>query len=141
MFMTLRVLEGNAAGKEVKVRSSSFFIGRGDDCQMRPTSLSVSRHHCLLLVNDGRASICDLGSRNGTLLNGMPVVGKHQLKSGDKVTVGPLKLEVQLAEILDEQPQMKEPENARVQETIEMEMPEMDSAEENTEDEDLSLAP
>jgi pSer/pThr/pTyr-binding forkhead associated (FHA) protein len=43
------------------------------------------------LREEGRVAVKDLGSRNGTLVNGVKISGETELTSGDEVTVGPLK--------------------------------------------------
>jgi hypothetical protein len=57
-------------------------IGRGDDVDVVVRHAEVSRHHALVWRADGRAYVRDLGSVNGTRLNGAPV-------GGDPVTVAP----------------------------------------------------
>jgi len=52
----------------------------------------------MLRVTDERGSIRDLGSRNGTLVNGKRVVGEMKLDEGDLLQVGPLVFEVQIDE-------------------------------------------
>ena len=96
MEMKLKVLEGNQVGAEVPVPGPKFFVGRGEDCQLRPHSDMVSRHHCVLLVEQGYAAIRDFGSKNGTYVNGERVVGEQTLKAGDSLVIGPLKFEVLL---------------------------------------------
>jgi pSer/pThr/pTyr-binding forkhead associated (FHA) protein len=63
----------------------------------------VSRQHCLLRITAEGAFLRDLGSRNGTLINGARFVEERRLAHGDQVQVGPLVFEVLLEES-DEQP-------------------------------------
>ncbi|MFM8570079.1 MAG: FHA domain-containing protein, partial [Pirellula sp.] len=46
MKISLKVLSGNHEGKLIPIKEEKFFIGRGDDCHLRPKSESVSRRHC-----------------------------------------------------------------------------------------------
>jgi predicted component of type VI protein secretion system len=78
----------------MKITKDRFLIGRSEECQLRPNSEKISRHHCVILLGEGSASIRDLGSKNGTLVNGERVVGEQELKAGDVLEVGPLKFEV-----------------------------------------------
>jgi len=94
MEVRLKVLVGKSAGQELLIPGPKFFIGRAEDCQLRPRSDLISRHHCALLVEDGFLAIRDFGSKNGTLVNGERVAGERELKAGDKLTVGPLEFEV-----------------------------------------------
>ena len=97
MDMKLRVDSGKNAGQEIRIPGKKFIIGRGDDCQLRAGSDMVSRHHCQLVVEDSYAAVRDLGSKNGTFVNGEQISGEVQLKPGDKLKVGPLEFEIVLA--------------------------------------------
>ena len=96
MELRLKVLGGKQAGQEIPIAGPKFLIGRGEECQLRPNSDAVSRQHCVLQLEDGRATVCDLGSRNGTLINDQRVEGRYTLKTGDRLTIGQLRFEVQL---------------------------------------------
>jgi len=87
MDLKLKVLEGKSVGQEIPVRCKKFFIGRAEDCQLRPGSDLISRHHCVLLVEDGYIGVRDFGSKNGTFINDERVVGERELKPGDRLTV------------------------------------------------------
>jgi len=97
MEVKLIVLHGKSAGKEVPVPGPKFFIGRAEDCHLRPQSDAVSRHHCAVLVEDGFVSVRDFGSKNGTFVNGERVTGERELKTGDRLKVGALEFEVRLS--------------------------------------------
>ena len=51
----------------------------------------------MITVAEGRATIRDLGSRNGTIVNGQKINGEHELRTGEKIKIGPLDFEVQLS--------------------------------------------
>lgn len=97
MELKLKVLDGKHAGQEVPVSGSKFFIGRAEDCQLRPGSDLISRHHCVILVDEGYVGVRDLGSKNGTFINGDAVAGERELLAGDQLKVGPLLFEVVLS--------------------------------------------
>lgn len=97
MEVTLRVLEGKNAGQEITITGHKFFIGRADDCHLRPRSEMVSRHHCVILVEEDFAAVRDFGSKNGTFVNDQQVKGERDLNSGDRLRVGTLQFEVRLA--------------------------------------------
>lgn len=105
MELRLKVLEGKHAGQEIKVAGPKFLIGRGEDCQLRPSSDSVSRQHCIVQIENGRATICDLNSRNGTLINGERIEGRYPLKTGDRISIGHLHFEAVLTTDLKAQKQ------------------------------------
>lgn len=96
MELTLKVVSGKHAGQKLRVPAPKFLIGRGDDCQLRPNSDMVSRHHCVLLVGSGGAVVRDLGSRNGTFVNDERIEGDRPLKAGDRLSIGQLKFEVSI---------------------------------------------
>ena len=96
MEVKLVVIGGGNAGQAVPVAGPKFFIGRSEECQLRPNSDLVSRHHCAIMVDEGLVTVRDFGSRNGTFVNGERIRGEEELKAGDKLTVGPLEFEVQI---------------------------------------------
>jgi pSer/pThr/pTyr-binding forkhead associated (FHA) protein len=73
--------------------AGEYVFGRGAECHIRPNSDWVSRQHCLLRVAAEATFIRDLGSRNGTLVNGERVIGERRLVEGDRLQVGPLVFE------------------------------------------------
>ena len=94
MQVKLKVLRGKSAGKQVKVPSTSFVIGRGQECHMRPKSDSISRRHCEITVEADVVTVQDLGSKNGTLVNGDRIESPTTLKNGDELRVGRLEFRV-----------------------------------------------
>jgi pSer/pThr/pTyr-binding forkhead associated (FHA) protein len=97
MDVKLFVVEGKNAGQKIAVPGPKFFIGRAEDCHLRPASPEISRHHAVILVEDGYVAVRDFGSKNGTFLNGERVRGEHELKNGDRIRLGPLEFDVELA--------------------------------------------
>jgi pSer/pThr/pTyr-binding forkhead associated (FHA) protein len=96
MEVKLLVVHGRPQRKSLVFPRGSYVFGRGAECHIRPNSEWVSRQHCQLLVTSEAASIRDLGSRNGTLINGERVVGERDLADGDEIQIGPLVFEVKL---------------------------------------------
>ncbi len=97
MELKLRVESGKNAGQEIKISSPQFIIGRGDGCHLKAGSDMISRQHCMLLVADSYAAVRDLGSKNGTMLNGEVIHNSESpLKSGDTLRIGPLEFRVVL---------------------------------------------
>jgi len=94
IIFKLRVLQGRPAGKCLKFARGDFYFGRGAECQVRPNSDWVSRQHCLVRVRPDLVSIRDLGSTNGTLVNGLLIHEERRLKHGDQIEIGPLVFEV-----------------------------------------------
>src|SRR5437763_8840581 len=68
--------------------TGSIVVGRGPDCALRLNHASVSRRHATIRLDDDALRIADLGSRNGTRVNGVVVDQSHELASGDVATIG-----------------------------------------------------
>jgi pSer/pThr/pTyr-binding forkhead associated (FHA) protein len=100
MELTLKLLTGSRAGQEIEVPRSKFFIGRAEDCHLQPYSDMVSRHHCVLLIEEGFCAVRDFGSKNGTLVNGERVVGQRDLYNGDRLKIGVLEFEIEVTSTL-----------------------------------------
>ena len=96
MEVKLVVMGGKRAGQEVPVPHSKFLIGRAEDCHLRPGSELVSRHHAVILVEEGFVTVRDFASKNGTFVNGERIKTERELKTGDHLKIGPLDFEVQL---------------------------------------------
>ena len=94
----LKVVGGKQHNQIIPINEARFLIGRGEDCQLRPDNELVSRHHCVFSVDEFSVRIRDLGSTNGTIVNGEQVHGHVSLNHGDRVTVGTLELEVSIGQ-------------------------------------------
>lgn len=89
--MTVKLVEpGAKAGerREILVTKEEFLIGRGVDCDLRLNESVISRHHCVLRQHGSGYQLSDLGSSNGTYLNGQRLVSQAAVKSGDELRVG-----------------------------------------------------
>ena len=95
MRVTLRVLAGPYHGQEfVFDQHDTFLIGRSENAHLYlPEDRFFSRHHCLLEIAPPRCFLRDLGSTNGTYVNGQRVQESF-LKSGDRIQGGQTVLEV-----------------------------------------------
>ena len=94
----LKVVSGKQAGQTIPLPIGKFLIGREEDCHLRPNSDLVSRHHCVFLVDEYGVRLRDLGSTNGTFINGEKLVGSKPLEQGHIVECGGLKFEVLITE-------------------------------------------
>jgi pSer/pThr/pTyr-binding forkhead associated (FHA) protein len=88
--LLLIVVQGKPEGKTIPVVGPVFRVGRGLDCHLRPNSEEVSRNHAEIVLSKTEAVVRDLGSRNGTRVNGKLLTGPHKLKSGELLQIGPL---------------------------------------------------
>ena len=87
------VQEGSS--QVVPLRPGPFTIGRAAEADLVIDDPSISRLHTRLLITDSRVVLSDLGSRNGTLLNGTPVAEPRTVAPGDVITLGKVTLVVQ----------------------------------------------
>jgi DNA-binding NtrC family response regulator len=94
----LLVLENESSSIFHLPRSGDVVIGRGPEVALKLTHASVSRRHASIRVDDGQLHIADLGSHNGTRVNGEPVSSSRALASGDVATVGDVVLVVKLSQ-------------------------------------------
>jgi predicted component of type VI protein secretion system len=94
MKYILQVVKGRSATTTLKLNDGVTSIGRHDDCVIRIKSSQVSRRHCELLEQGESLTLRDLGSSNGTFVNGKRVLGHQVLKHGDEVTLGAVTLRV-----------------------------------------------
>ncbi len=88
--------------REILLSQSEFLIGRGADCDLRLRAPRVSRHHCLIRTQGGAVTLSDLGSSNGTYINGQRLTSQMALKSGDLVQVGDFSFVVEVGEASSE---------------------------------------
>ena len=65
--------------------SQSLQIGRTAECDLTLPDSSISRHHARLYLDEDTLMIEDLGSANGTLVNGSVLEGKQALRDGDEL--------------------------------------------------------
>jgi pSer/pThr/pTyr-binding forkhead associated (FHA) protein len=94
MRAKLLIVAGRPQGQALYFPCGEFVIGRGEECHLRPNSSWVSRQHCMLRVEQNIVHLRDLGSRNGTLVNGARIIGERRLIHGDRVQLGPLVLQL-----------------------------------------------
>lgn len=86
--------------REIKLRQSNILIGRSKLCDIRIDSRIVSRHHALIRYTSQGAMLIDLGSTNGTKVDGY-AVKEHRLTGGETIAVGDCQIEY----LLDDWPQ------------------------------------
>lgn len=94
MNYVLQVVRGRSANTTLKLSDGVTSVGRHDDCAIRIKSSQVSRRHCEIFETGGKLTIRDLGSSNGTYVNGKRVLGQQALTAGDELTLGAVTLRV-----------------------------------------------
>jgi len=95
MEAKLHLIKGNPKGKQVEVPSGTLTVGRAEDSDLIIASTRVSRHHCEIVNEEGKLTIRDKGSGNGTFVNGAKIE-EETLKPGDEVRIGPLTFVVEI---------------------------------------------
>jgi DNA-binding NtrC family response regulator len=83
----LQLLTGPKAGLRFEV-TGEVIIGRSPSCAIALDDSKVSRRHVRLMLEEHQARVFELGSRNGTLVNGEKVLGEALLLPGDRLQVG-----------------------------------------------------
>jgi DNA-binding winged helix-turn-helix (wHTH) protein len=74
--------------REVQLLEGENVIGREPDSALWIDDPSVSRRHAGIAVADGQARLEDLGSKNGTYLNGRKIAREENLSDGDEIRIG-----------------------------------------------------
>src|SRR5215813_4597305 len=98
MRVTLHVVAGPQTGRVLTFdQHETFMIGRSEDSQFcLPHDRFFSRHHCIVEIAPPQAFLRDLGSTNGTFVNGSRVDTAY-LKGGDRIQGGETILEVEVS--------------------------------------------
>jgi len=78
--------------REIALRDGENLLGRTDDSVAWIDSASVSRRHARIVVAEGRATIEDLGSKNGTFVSGRRIDRPTVLGGGDQIELGSVRM-------------------------------------------------
>jgi PAS domain-containing protein len=88
-MLELRVIKGPQGIENTFSIDSgkSFTLGRSEECQIRLASAGISKKHCVITpISLSRVEVEDLGSSNGTYINGL-LIKKHIMQPGDTLSV------------------------------------------------------
>src|SRR5690606_38242027 len=80
------------SGERIELGDAKTLIGRLADCDIVITDGNTSRHHAVIQRAGTGFTVSDLGSTNGTFVNGERLAGDHRLADGDTITVGAVAL-------------------------------------------------
>jgi two-component system, NtrC family, response regulator GlrR len=93
--LRMRVVSGPSTGAVFAASGDRFVIGSDEKAQLILQDRTVSRFHCEIGVEDGRVAIRDLGSRNGTRVDGVSIVHAY-LEPGARISIGQTELTFEL---------------------------------------------
>ena len=92
----LVVQEGPGTGAQHPI-DGAVTIGRDDSADLQLPDKTISRRHAALRIEGDTAVVSDLGSRNGTYVNGDSLEDPRRLREGDSLQMGATVLEVRSA--------------------------------------------
>jgi transcriptional regulator with PAS, ATPase and Fis domain len=93
----LRVTSGAQQGKDIQSSGERLVIGTHRSADLVLADKTMSRFHCEIVIEDGRALLRDLGSLNGTVVDGVSVLAAH-LSDRAQITVGETQLVFELGD-------------------------------------------
>ena len=96
MALSLEIVEGLDSGRRVEL-TGPLRIGRGPEAGLQLGDPQVSRAHAEVVPDRGGAVVSDLGSSNGTFVNGQQLFGPARLEAGDHLLVGSTVFELRTA--------------------------------------------
>jgi hypothetical protein len=106
--LSLEIVEGADAGHRAAL-SSPMTVGRGRDVDLVLADDLVSRRHARVSRSGAGAVVEDLGSRNGTFVNGNQIYGPTRLEPGDQLQLGVTLVELRSARQIAERPSAVQP--------------------------------
>lgn len=89
MGFQLTIAEGKEAGRDFAFEQLNVAIGRSSECDVVLYDPGISRKHARIFAEGDAYLVEDLGSANGTKVNGA-LVKSHKLNDGDKIALGPV---------------------------------------------------
>ena len=95
MGVVMVMFRADGQRRSFSITRDMSVIGRREDCDLRIPLSDVSRKHCRMIVNGQTIKVEDLGSSNGTYINGERIQ-QAELSAGDTLQVGPVVFVVQM---------------------------------------------
>src|SRR4051812_45055799 len=115
MQVVLVMFRADGERKSFSITRDVTVMGRREDCDFRIPLGDISRKHCRLIKEDEALKIEDLGSSNGSYVNGKRI-HEAELQPGDTIQIGPVVFVVQLDGVpAEEELQPWQPEPAAAQ--------------------------
>jgi predicted component of type VI protein secretion system len=88
MDVQLVLLQGGKRTRAIRLRSQDAILGRRRGCDVRVAAHEISRQHCRIRTQGTRVTVADLGSANGTYINGQLLTDERLVRSGDQLRIG-----------------------------------------------------
>ena len=101
--MRVRLIPVDGGDVPIEITKDLILVGRKEDCDVQLDHKSISKQHCVIVKTDGLLLLRDLGSTNGTRVNGQRV-RRAALLPNDHLNIASLKFKVQFSE--DEEPRV-----------------------------------
>ncbi len=133
MNVSLVRLKKNGSPRVFPLQGVSTIIGRRRNCDLRIPIMSVSRKHCQVDVDNGTLKIRDLGSDNGTYLNGKRIE-EIAAQAGNFLKIGPVTFVLQI----DGKPEITALPAQAAESTPQQVAPKQDAIKEDTPKEDFA---
>jgi pSer/pThr/pTyr-binding forkhead associated (FHA) protein len=96
---SLIVVFPESSSEFIELNEGSYRIGRSEESDLFLNDLTVSRKHAVLTVKGRDVLIEDLGSLNGTFVNGNLIEERTKLKDGDIIQIGRFRLLYRVGEV------------------------------------------
>ena len=98
----LTYTDADGSRRRVAVERDEFVVGRHSECDLAISDSRLSRRHARILRSGSRFTIEDLGSSNGTDVNGEPVFDPVDIRSGDVLNFGGLEAAAEIKAVQDQ---------------------------------------
>ena len=93
----LTIFREGAAPTRAELPDGVHVVGSGERCRVRLPAPGVSERHALIMVRNGKASVEDLKSANGTYVDGQPIDGIVSLSDDSIIQIGSTVLRITAA--------------------------------------------
>jgi predicted RecA/RadA family phage recombinase len=107
--ITLAVQQGSQRGQRFSVAKDSIIIGRVAGSDVVISDPEISRRHASITWERGQPILRDLGSTNGTFVNGVRLTGSRALSDGDTIGLGKVQLGFQCPALAEARPTVARP--------------------------------
>lgn len=84
----LLILSPNFFATTHILNKAKHLVGRSQECDFIINDNLISKKHCVITIEDGKFFIEDVGSKNGTFINGKLLKKRAPLFYGDKISIG-----------------------------------------------------